>query len=166
MLKEQGADAEADQRSRQALSLVQEQARLAPSLTVTLADAHSLRGTILEAKNDLAANREYGDALDLFAGAGEQPAVRARPDYQLRFGDLLVNLAAFPSTNAERRALLERAVRAYVTMAEAIASNGSRAEVQAAAETIARILPSMPQNDRAALTAAARQLSTRLGDPR
>ncbi len=166
MLKEQGADAEADERSRQALTLVQEQARLAPSLAVTLADTHSLRGTILEARNDLAANREYGEALDLFAGAGEQPAVRARPDYQLRFGDLLVNLAAFPSTNADRRTLLGRAVHAYASMAQTIASNGSRAEAQAAADTIARILPSMPQSDRAALTDAARQLSTRLGDPR
>jgi tetratricopeptide (TPR) repeat protein/energy-coupling factor transporter ATP-binding protein EcfA2 len=166
LLKEQGADAEADQRSRQALSLVQEQARLAPSLTVTLADTHSLRGTILEAKSDLEANREYADALDLFAGAGDQPAVRARPDYQLRFGDLLVNLAALHPTNADRRALLGRAVRAYATMAETIASSGPRAEAQAAADTIARILPSMPQANRAELTAAARQLSNRLGDPR
>ncbi|HEY1909813.1 MAG TPA: hypothetical protein VGG73_02735, partial [Vicinamibacterales bacterium] len=166
LLKEQGADAEADQRSRQALSLVQEQARLAPSLTVTLADTHSLRGTILEAKSDLEANREYTEALDLFAGAGEQPAVRARPDYQLRFGDLLVNLAAFHSTNADRRSLLGRAIRAYATMAETIASSGSRAEAQTAADTIARILPSMPQANRAELTAAARQLSNKLGDPR
>jgi energy-coupling factor transporter ATP-binding protein EcfA2 len=166
MLKEQGSEAEAERRSRQALTLVQEQARLAPSLTVALADTHSLRGTILEARNDLAANREYAEALDLFAGAGEQPAVRARPDYQLRFGDLLVNLAAFPSANADRRALLGRAVRAYADLAETIAANGSRAEAQNAADTIARILPSMPQTDRAALTAAARQLSTRLGDSR
>jgi hypothetical protein len=75
-------------------------------------------------------------------------------------------LAAFHSTNADRRSLLGRAIRAYATMAETIASSGSRAEAQTAADTIARILPSMPQANRAELTAAARQLSNKLGDPR
>jgi tetratricopeptide (TPR) repeat protein len=165
LLKEQGATAEADARSLQALTLVQDLARLPPSLTVTLADTHSLRGTILETRNEIDADREFGDALDLFAGAADERSVRRRADYHLRFGDLLLNLAAPPAT-PDRRALLARAVRAYAALAERITADGSREEAQASLETITRVLPSLSLNDRDVLAAASRQLSTKLGGSR
>jgi energy-coupling factor transporter ATP-binding protein EcfA2 len=163
LLKDQGAIPEADARSRQALGLVQELARRAPSLTVILADTHSLRGTILEATNAVAADREYEDALALFVGAADEPAARRRPDYHLRFGDLLISLAA--SSPADRRALLERAVREYASLAGRIAANGSRAEANLALDTITRVSPSVPPQLSGALTAASRQLRATLGDP-
>jgi hypothetical protein len=166
LLKDQGAIAEADARSRQALGLVQELARRAPSLTVTLADSHSLRGALLEAANAVAADREYRDALDLFAGAADEPAARRRPDYHLRFGDLLVSLSASSPALADRRALLERAVRAYAALAERIAASGSRAEAQLSLDTIARVSPSVPLAYRGVLATASRQLRISLGDAR
>jgi hypothetical protein len=164
-LKDQGAAAEADARSRQALALVEELARLAPSLTVTLADTHDLRGTILQARNGADADREFTEALDLFSSAADELAVRRRPDYHERFGDLLVNLAAPPSA-AGHHALLARAVHDYATLAGEIAARGSREEARASLLTITRILPSIPRSDSDALRAASRALAAKLGDPR
>ena len=165
LLNDQGAADEADARSRQALMLVEQLARLAPSLTVTLADAHSLRGAILQTKNDVEADRQFGEALDLFSGAADELAVRRRADYHERFGDLLLNLAA-ASAAPGHHALLARAVHDYATLAAEIAVRGSREEAQAALVTITRVLPSIPHGDRDALAAAARQLSPKPGDAR
>ena len=166
LLKEQGAETEAEARSRQALTLLEGLANLAPSLAVALADSHSLRGTILQTRHAIDADREFGEALNLFVGAAGRPAVRARQDYHVRFGDLLVSLAASSPSTTERQGLLARAVRAYVAMAETIAAHGSRAEAQLSLDTINRVLPSIAERDRGALSAASRQLSTKLGASR
>ena len=169
LLHDQGASAEADRRSRQAVALTEELARIAPSLAVARADAHGLRGVILEGPDPKAAAQEFGRAVSLFADAIGDPALRSLPDFHLRVGDLLINLAAFSQSAAagpEAGAFLSRAVGAYATVAGEIAATGSKADARAALDTITRMLPSIPERERSSLTDASRRLTSTLGGSR
>ena len=169
LLHDRGESAEADRRSRQAVALTEALARIAPSLAVARADAHSLRGTILEQPDPKAAAQEFGQAVNLFADAIGDPALRSLPDFHLRVGDLLINLAAFSQSAAagpEAAAFLSRAVDAYATVAGEIAATGSKADARAALDTITRMLPSIPERERSSLTDASRRLTSTLGGSR
>lgn len=166
LLHDEGATADAEARSRQAVALVEELSRTAPSLAVARADAHGLHGLILQTADPLAAEREYQAAVEVFTEAIGDPALRALPDFHLRSGDLLINLAAFARSGpgAERAgALLTRAASTYAKVAEAIAATGSSAEAQESLAAIRRVLPAIPERSRAELTAASRQLASKIG---
>src|SRR5262249_32023718 len=126
-LLDHGDRAASEARGSQALTLYRDLSRATPSLTVPLADAHSLYGAILHARSAVAAEREYSDALDVFTNAVTDPAVRRSPEYHQRYGDFLLNLSAMAARGADHSSLA-RAIAAYRSVAEGIVANGSGAE--------------------------------------
>jgi hypothetical protein len=153
--------AAADRWSRRALDLIEGLARVAPSLAVARADAHSLRGMILEPQNALDAEREYAAAVDLFDQLHNDQNLIRLPAFLQRFGDLLINLAVFPHDPADAgraRQLLTRAVGLYVEVGTRIAASGSKADARSVLDNLSRILPELPEPERGRLTAASEQL--------
>ena len=167
LLHDRGQLAEADRRSREALDLIEVLARVAPSLAIARADAHSLRGMILQGQDGNGAEAEYEAALTLFEEMRNDQNLRRLPEFYLRFGDLLVNLAEFPGSRAEvarARALLARAASAYADMATRVAASGSRADAEIALDHLARVLPELPEAERSSLTAASQLLQRKLNE--
>ena len=165
LLKDRDQTAEADRRSREAVDLLEALARVAPSLSIARADAHSLRGMILAQDDALGAEREYTAALELFEQLHADQNLRRLPDFHLRFGDLLLNLARFPGNRADvarARQLLGRAVAAYADMATRIVASGNRNDAQIAIDNLSRILPEVPEPERTSLTAAYELLQHKL----
>ena len=168
LLQEMGDEGAAADRSRQATALLDDLVRPAPSLAIARADAHSLYGAILRERDTAAAEQELSLAVRVFADGAREPALRQDADFHLRFGDLLLNLAAFaesPQSADRGRPLLARGISAYASMAQAIAASGSDGEARAALETVNRVLPSIPLRDRGPLNEAHRQLQRKAGTP-
>lgn len=166
MLHDRGAAADADRRSRQALGLIEELTHVAPSLVIARADAYNLRGLITRTEDALSAEAAYTRALELLSEGWSDPALRSQPDFYQRFGDLLLNLAALPQrgADAERgRRLLSRAVGVYAGVAADVAKGNSPGDAALANEQIARILPVLPEGDRAGLVAARTALQRLAG---
>lgn len=166
LLLEQGQFDSANDRSGQALELIESLAQLPPSLAIERADAHTLRAVVLQAHDPAGAEREYRAALDRFAEMRVDPDLHRLPDFHLRFGDLLVNLAAFSGRTPggdEGRPLLARGVRLYGEVVSAILAAGSSAEARNARETLSRVLPVLPEAERDSLTTLYRQLEQTIG---
>jgi tetratricopeptide (TPR) repeat protein len=166
-LHEQGDFQEANRRSRQAVDLIESLARVAPSLAVLRADAHSLRGMILESRDGPGARAEYEAALALFEQLRADQNVHRLPEFHLRFGDLLLNLARFPGNPTEvvrAQELFARAVGAYADLTERIAASGSRSDAQTALEHLSRVLEGLPEAERARLAASHERLQRKLDD--
>jgi tetratricopeptide (TPR) repeat protein len=150
-LNERGSTEEASRRSRQAVDLLTELARPAPSLAIERADAQSLRGVILQVERGADAAQAFENALDLFAEIESSPAVLRMPAFHLRYGDLLMNLSALvkePQTAAAGRRLLSRALDQYAGVATAIAAGSNPSQAQAVIDTLERVLPELPEQDR------------------
>ena len=109
----------ARERSRQAHDLLDVLTRPTPQIGIEMADAHGLRGHILDITESPGAASEYEQSLQLFQRIGRDPsAVRLRK-FHLRFGDLLLSLAARiqESRNDEgARRLLMHAVGWYLAL--------------------------------------------------
>ena len=167
LLHDQGDFDGANRRSRQAVDLIESLARVAPSLAILRADAHSLRGMILEGRDGPGARDEYEAALELFEQMRADQNVHRVPEFHLRFADLLLNLAEFPGSPTEvarARVLLARAVGAYSDMTARIAASGSRTDAQTALEHLKRVMDGLPEAERAGLNASYEQLQRRLDD--
>jgi tetratricopeptide (TPR) repeat protein len=147
---EHGAGTAADTRNRQAVTLLAELSRPAPSLAIERADAHNLRGVLLHAEAHEASHRDYETALDLFADLTTSANVLTMPAFHQRFGDLLINLAALsggePSDSGGR--LLSRAIEQYLGVAARTADAGDASQARTVIETINRVLPELPQRER------------------
>jgi tetratricopeptide (TPR) repeat protein len=162
LASDRGHHDRAEAHSQRAIVLLDDLARLAPSLAIERADARSLRGMILEQSDPGAGARAYADALALFAELRTDRTVQVLPDFHLRFGDLLLNLAA--ATAAGRpgaqaaRADLVRAVDLYADVAGGVAASGSEAGHQAVEETLSRVLPHLPEAERERLLPLVDQL--------
>jgi hypothetical protein len=166
LLQEAGDETAAASRSRQAISLLDDLARPAPSLNVARADAHNLYGAILQQRDAAAAEQELTFALNAFADGARDPALRNNPDFHLRFGDYLINLAAFSASvpGAERgHALLVRGINTYATLAQSIAATGGAGDARTVLDTVDRVLPSISARDRGPLMDAQRQLQRKVG---
>ncbi len=159
--------AEADRRSLEAVGLIEALARVAPSLAVARADAHSVRGLMLAPTDRSRAEQEYGQALDLFEQMHNDANLLRLPSFHERFADLLVNLARFPngrSITERDRQLLARAVSVYVDMVGRIVKSGTRAEAQSAFDNLSGVLADVPEPERGRLSAAAQQLQRKLDE--
>ena len=148
-------------RSERAVDLMTELARLAPSLAIERADAHNLRGVILQAQDAVAAQREFREALDQFAELNYDGGVLGRPDLHVRFGDFLLNLADF-SADGGGAQLLTDAVNLYALVAERIAASGSTSDARNVLDTLSRVLPVLRASDRTRLQPALEQLQLNL----
>ena len=167
LLKDQGDIPEADRRTRQAVDLMEGLARVAPSLAILRADTHNLRGMILAGRDSIGAEREYASAIDLFDRLHNDRDVWRLPDFQLRFADLLLNLAQFPGNRddvARARRLLAQAAKVYADMATRVVAEGSRPEAQAVVDNLLRILPALPEAERAILTVSHQRLQRMIAD--
>ncbi len=157
---EHGAQAAADERNRQAVVLLTQLSRPAPSLEIEHADAQNLRGMILQAQSRQAATRAYEEALDQFAAMSAAPTVLRMPALHQRFGDLLINLAQFAqggSAEAGTR-LLTRAIDLYAAVAARTADGGDQAQARAVLETINRVMPELAPRERQRFVAVHERL--------
>jgi tetratricopeptide (TPR) repeat protein len=155
-----GAAAAADARNRQAVSLLTELARPAPSLGIERADANNLRGLILRAEQREASQHSYEAALDLFADLATAVNVVKMPAFHQRFADLLINLAAVAQSQPPDAGLrlLNRAVDQYLGVATRAADNGDASQARTVLDTITRVLPELPQGERQRFTVVQERL--------
>ena len=84
----------AARRNDQALALLDDLLRPAPSLGIEHADAHNLRGRILASAGSPEAESAFRESLQLFDELDHNPAARLLAAFHERFSDLLLNLAA------------------------------------------------------------------------
>ena len=171
LLTERGERLEAARRSTQATTLIEELSRVAPSLAIARADAHTLRGTILLATDQHGAEREFAAALDQFVSMASDTTVRRGADFQLRLSDLLLNLQALAKGDRGgdgSARLLTRAVSAYLDSMESIAASPNNSDARVELDTIAGIVSDVRESDRAPLAARLRALTLKIAnaDPR
>jgi tetratricopeptide (TPR) repeat protein len=154
----------ASSRNAQALALLDDLLRPAPSLGIEHADAYSLRGRILASAGSADAEAAYRESLDLFAALGRDPATRLLAAYHQRFGDLLLNLAALVREGGSDRAhrLLGDAVTQYIAHGNASLDAGARGDARLVVDTLARLLPELTDRDKAPVIDAYRRLEGRL----
>jgi tetratricopeptide (TPR) repeat protein len=165
LLRERGAIDEALRRSRMAVDLLENVSRPRPSIAIARADAHNLRGLILQSEDAAEAALEYEEALDLFLALQNDRDLHGRAEFHQRLGDLLLNLAAFPKNSrdaARVRELLAQAVGLYAGVAATIVSDGTRAQAKATLENLSRVLPALPDPQRSELAEFSQQLQRRL----
>jgi tetratricopeptide (TPR) repeat protein len=150
----------ANRRSRQAIDLITALARPAPSLAIERADAHTLRGMILEARDAAESDEAYARALALFGEIQSAPAVLRMPLFHERFGDLLVNLALrarVPGQDLSGK-LLSRAVDQYAAIGRQILTSGAVSEIRVVVDTIEGVVPELGDRDRLRLAALQEEL--------
>lgn len=166
-LQQQGDATGASLRSGRAIDLITALSRPAPSLAIERADAHSLRGMILEARNAAESDAAYERALEMFAEIQTAPAVLRMPLFHQRFGDLLLNLALRASTPSPGRSgrLLARAIDQYSAVAKQVLDSGAPPQMRVVADTIESVAPELSEGDRRRLVAIQEQLRRALTAP-
>jgi tetratricopeptide (TPR) repeat protein len=150
-LQDRGSIDEASRRSRQAVDLLTELSRPAPTLAIERADAQNLRGVILQVERGSEAEQAFENAIDLFAEMQSSAPVLRMPAFHQRFGDLLINLSSLakePQTAAAGRRLLSRALDQYAAVATTIGASADPLQAQAVIDTLERVLPELPEQDR------------------
>jgi tetratricopeptide (TPR) repeat protein len=159
--RETGSLPSALKANSRALELVDDLSRSAPSLAIEQADAHSLRGRILQSQGSREALEEYRLALALFEGLGRAQDMSQRSDFHQRFGDLLVNIASLrreqPGNETVARTLSE-GTGFYLEFARHASASGSRAEAQDVLQNLSRLTPALIDRDRLRLTAPFQDL--------
>lgn len=150
----------AKENSSRALGLLDELVRPALSLGIEQADAHNLRGWILQSEGSPAAVTEYRQALTLFQSLASTDETAGRPDFHRRYGDLLTNLAALrrerPNGDEPQR-LLSDAVRSYIELGRRERAGAPR-EAREVLDTLSRVMPELSEADRASFTEPYEQL--------
>jgi tetratricopeptide (TPR) repeat protein len=165
LLRELHAFPEAKQQSERALALLNDLVRPAPSLGIERADAHNLRGRILQSDGSPDAIAEYREALTLFQALARTDEAAGHPDFHMRYGDLLTNLAALRREQPDRdepRRLLGDAVATYVEFGRR-QRDGRATEAAPVAEALGRLLPELNDADRAAFTDSYDELRKQVG---
>lgn len=167
LLRELRAFEPAKERSSRALGLLNELVRPAPSLGIEQADAHSLRGRILQSEGSLEAVNEYREALTIFQALARTGEAAGRPEFHLRYGDLLSNLAALrrerPNDDEPRRVLSD-ALGSYVAFGLREQA-GAQREAPAVLETLSQVMPDLSEADRASFTESYGRLQKQAGAP-
>jgi tetratricopeptide (TPR) repeat protein len=135
-----------------ASELIDELARPAPRLGIEQADAHTVRGRILQLRGspDQAA-KEYQRSLERFEDLVKAPNVSRRSDFNERFGDLLLNLATLSRErpeNADARRALVDALGFYAELWRQADRAGSAADAQTRLDNLSRVAPVMSESDR------------------
>jgi len=164
LLRRLGEGDLAKARSRQALDLLDALAVPAPSLGIERADAHNLRGQLLQASDPRSAVAEYQEALEILETLRQDRNARHLPLFHERYQDLLQNLAAFAGDNpsADVHALLVRALTGYLELAQASLASGSAADAQLVLENVSNLLPELSEVDQRPMMKAYRALQDRL----
>jgi tetratricopeptide (TPR) repeat protein len=155
-------------RNGQALALLDDLLRPAPSLGIEHADAHSLRGRILASARSTEAEAAYQASLKLFDELDHDPAARRLAAFHQRFGDLLLNLAALAKDGGSDRSrrLLADAVAHYVAHAEASLEAGARVDAQLVFDNLSRLLPELDERGKRTMIDPYNRLERRLAERR
>jgi tetratricopeptide (TPR) repeat protein len=140
----------AEQANQRALALIADLARPAQSLGIERADAHNLRGHILQASRPGEALPQYRMSLrqfvDLAAADDLEPLA-----FNERYGDLLQNLASFCRDHPgleEVEALTVEAVAAYIKIGERAIAAGSTQGAQRVVDTLSSVMPELTEQVR------------------
>jgi tetratricopeptide (TPR) repeat protein/energy-coupling factor transporter ATP-binding protein EcfA2 len=169
------------QYNRKAALLFEDLARPALTFTIELAQAHTLRGRTLQAQGTLAeADREYRQAIGMFAELAAGDAARGRADFHQRYGEALFQLGALLQEEKNplgARGSLSQAVEQhaaagaesalcfdYYWLAEANLELGAADQAQKALEQLAVALSKLPESERGRLGSYAQQLQKKLDD--
>jgi len=151
-------------RNAQALTLLDELLRPAPTLGIEHADAHNLKGRILASAGSPEAEAAYRQALQLFEALEDNPDARLLGAFHERFSDLLLNLAALVGgggSDASRRMLTD-AIAHYIAHANASADAGNLADARLALATLSHVVAALGDREKAVVLASYRQLEQRL----
>jgi tetratricopeptide (TPR) repeat protein len=176
LLQEMGQLDQANQRNHLALDRLEALAQPLPSLGSQLAQAHNIRGRLLEDQKQLAgAEEEYEQSISLFEDVASHTL---SSDFHLMFGQALFNLAALRQEKKDFLSsadLLERAVTEhlaassttdlgydYLLLAQVQFDSGRPGEARATVENLSRLLPQLPESDRTALSDSYTSLRNRL----
>jgi tetratricopeptide (TPR) repeat protein len=166
LLRDLGELRLAVQYSDRAVELMNLLARPAPALVIEQADAHNLRGRLLDAEGSQDAIDEYRVALQTYTALyrGIDPA--SLGDFHLRFGDLLLNLAA--SRQAHRGAdgaarIWSDAIKFYLSLGQQAVAANARGEAQNILANLTRLEPFLSGSDRQALSATMEALQRTAG---
>lgn len=156
----------ATRRNEQALALLDDLLRPAPSLGIEHADAHNLRGRILASARSPKAESAFQESLSLFDELERDPAARTLTAFHERYLDLLLNLAALvkESGSAPTRRLLTDAVAHYISHANASLAAGSRADAQLVLDNLSQLLTELPDSDKPTVVEPYRLLERRLAE--
>jgi tetratricopeptide (TPR) repeat protein len=158
----QGGDETAALRHNQrVVELLTNVGRPALSLAIERADAYNLRALILVEQDRQAALRAYEDAIDQYREIAGAPAATRMPNFHLRFGDLLVNLALLaktPAAGAAERHLLDRGLDQFIAVARPLAASGTPAEIQAALDTLTAVMSELDARGRRRVLAVEQDL--------
>lgn len=154
----------AQSRSQEALDLLDALALPAPSLAIEQADAHNLRGKLLQSKDSRAAVGEYRQAFDLFQKVWRDTTARYSAPAHQRYEDFLLNLVRFDNAHpdADVHALLMRALIAYLDFGNASLTAGSSADARLVVDNVSNVLPQLPARDQAEIVKSHRALQARL----
>jgi tetratricopeptide (TPR) repeat protein len=165
LLGRMGRIDDAETWNTRALALLDDLARPALVLGVEQADAHTLRGDILESRGPVAALAEYRIALATFQDLAQQIEVVHLPDYHLRFGDLLINLGELsrqrPSLQGVQQ-LIDDAVRSYVSQGERALAAGLTGPAGAVVRNLSEVAAGLSPRDEKRVRALADDLARRL----
>ena len=165
LLRRAGETPAAEARNQRALDLIEGLARPAPSLGIERADAHNLRGHILESRSATAALAEYQAALAAFEALATNLDVVHLPAFHRRFGDLLYNLGWLsreqPNLGAAGR-LLADAVRAYVALGERALAAGLIVPAERILENVSNLMPEFAERDQRTVATITADLQQRI----
>jgi hypothetical protein len=165
VLRQTGRADRAEDQNRRALALLDDLALPALALGIERADTHNLRGHILESRGPEAALAEYRLALNAFAELSRALDVVHQPDFHLRFGDLLGNLAHLgrdhPRLDTARQVLAD-AAGVYAAVGERAIDAGLTSAAAAVAQTFAELEPDLSDRDRRAVSALHETLRQKL----
>jgi tetratricopeptide (TPR) repeat protein/energy-coupling factor transporter ATP-binding protein EcfA2 len=168
LLRELADFGRAREYSSRALTLLDGLVRPAPSLGIEQADAHNLRGRILQSEGSPDAVTEYRAALKLFEDLASTEDVTRLEAFHLRFGDLLQNLASLSreaknrQSDDGRRVLLE-AVGYYVDLGRALGS-ATPDQAKLVLDNLMSLMPQLTDADRARVLPAVSALQRDLGE--
>ena len=165
LLRESGRIDMALARNRQALALIERLAQPAPSLSVERADSYNLRGRIEHGERPAEALEHFRQAFEAYRGSVVYEQIVGLPEFHLRFGDLLANVAYFamerpPSAEAQR--LLADATAFYVEIARRAADEATPGQARRVLETLETVLMVLPDGARREADVAFRELEPRL----
>ncbi len=164
LLGQLGENDMAESRSKEALELLDALAYPAPSLAIEQADAHNLRGRLMQARDPHSALAEYREAFNLFEKVWQDRSAHYFTPAHQRYQDFLLNVARFArsSNNRDVHALLMRAVTTYLDFARADLTPASVTNARLVAQTVSTLLPELPARDRQEIVKLHRALLDRL----
>jgi len=164
LLEQLGQNDLAKVRSRQALDLLAELALPAPSLGIEQADAHNVRGHLLQAQDPHGALAEYRQALEIYESRWRDHSAHNLTRVHERYQNLLLNLADLSRDSRDPipHALLLRAITGYLDLAQASLDTGSVADTRLVLENVSNLLPELTERDRTTIVKPLRTLQERL----